>query len=676
MRYDRILMIATLALATTTAAAAPWRYVSPAGARASAIADAGDRLLLGTAQDLYESFDNGATWSRVGGFGRRGQTLGFAVDPHVAGHWYVVTQKTGSGVNNQGVAVTGPGLVWLETRDAGATWLPSSIGSSYGMPVFHPVAGRAMIWSWYAWQLSDDGGDNWLPQTGIPEVITSAVGLALPGHPFGAMTYSEVDTTYKLNFRLTTGSGLSAPIATLPADASIHYRSPNLQPRRSLPAQSYWVLRRTGSTTLGTIDFANGNLVSFPPVTGYLWFMIDDPVSPGGAIGMYRPPDDGPCASCVGYRIDALAAGATQWQARGSIAVGQKHGDDEEPVLLAGSGQRMLVADRSVGVRVSGDGGTTWSASHAGLDEALVNAVLIDPRNPQVLLAGRDMQSLQRSADGGATWADVGGQVPHDVRSLARSPVDADHLVATAADGPYRSRDGGATWQPIPTTLPLPAASTPGWRQIAWCANDDVHLIAAAGRALYRSADAGVNWILAVDRPFQNDAFGLETPSLAPGRVYFTHPDGTWHVSADCGATSTTMSGVNILEAVDPNDSAHLVAHLTDTNVYSVSEDGGATWSPLADPVQSSYPHARHTKNWIDACVPSRFTTSRLHATYGGTFVTEQPGLSTWLSDVRAVDSRCNGGISYNVVATSAGGLWVSVADLDAIYTDGFEAVD
>lgn len=672
MRYDTVLTAATLALAATAATAAPWQYVSPAGARASTIADAGDRLLLGTAQDLHQSFDNGATWSRIGGFGRIGRPLDFAIDRHVAGHWYVSVQKTTTLINGQGIPVTYASFVRLETRDAGATWSPAPFSSQIALPVFHPVANSGMTWLYYTWYLSNDGG-SWLQQARSPEVIASVVGLPLPGHPFGAMTFSETNGTNDLNFRLTTGSGLSAPLAAVPADSSIHFDTPDLQSRRLAPAQAYWVARRSSETRTGTIDFATGDLVSFPTVNGYLWFMSDDPVVPGGAIGLYRPPNDGPCASCVRYRVDALGAGATQWQARGSIDIGQKHGDDEEPKLLAGSGGRLLIADRSVGVRASDDGGATWSASQTGLGEVLVNAVLIDPRNPQLLLAGRDMQSLQRSADGGATWSDVGGQVPHDVRAFARSPVDADHLVATAADGLYRSRDGGATWQSIPTTLPSPPATTPGWRQIAWCENDDMHLIVAAGRALYRSADAGVSWTLAVDRPSQNSPFGLETASVVPGRTYFTQADGTWHASDDCGATSTAMNGIRAVLAVDPNDSRHLVANTIDQDGYYVSNDGGSAWIRLADPVASSSPGINPMKNWIDACMPSRFTTSRLQTTQGAGFVAEPPGLSTWLSDVRAVDSRCNGSTSFNVVATSAGGLWVSVADLDAIFANGFE---
>ena len=116
------------------------------------------------------------------------------------------------------------------------------------------------------------------------------------------------------------------------------------------------------------------------------------------------------------------------------------------------------------------------------------------------------MQSLQRSADAGLQWADaglqwadaglqwpdVGGSVPYDVRALARSPVDPDHLLATARGGLYRSPDAGQTWHEVPTAID-PAPGTPGWRQISWCSNSDLHLLATVNRNLYRSVDAGLS---------------------------------------------------------------------------------------------------------------------------------------------------------------------------------------
>ena len=115
------------------------------------------------------------------------------------------------------------------------------------------------------------------------------------------------------------------------------------------------------------------------------------------------------------------------------------------------------------------DGGKTWKAVLTISENTGVADVVMDPRNPDVLLAatyqrrrrvwtlidGGPESAIYKTTDGGATWKKLKSGLPTvDLGriGLAISPVNPDVVYAfvEAADdkgGIFRSRDGGATWE-------------------------------------------------------------------------------------------------------------------------------------------------------------------------------------------------------------------------------------
>src|SRR5262249_7407447 len=106
-----------------------------------------------------------------------------------------------------------------------------------------------------------------------------------------------------------------------------------------------------------------------------------------------------------------------------------------------------IYAGTPIGVFKSGDGGRRWSRIARGV----VGAVVVDPRNPKVVLAAEAANKIIRSTDGGRTWRSAGAGIRTRPWALAISGDSAYAL--TFGRGVYASSDGGRTWIAPPSPL-------------------------------------------------------------------------------------------------------------------------------------------------------------------------------------------------------------------------------
>jgi len=177
--------------------------------------------------------------------------------------------------------------------------------------------------------------------------------------------------------------------------------------------------------------------------------------SVGYGDGVYRSEDGGKSWKKVGLEKSEHV---------GRILI---HPKDPATVYVAAQGP-LWAAGGDRGLYKTADGGKTWKDVLTVSENTGVTDVVMDPRDPEVLIAaayqrrrhvwtlinGGPESALYKSTDGGASWRKLSTGLPKEEMGrigLAISPVDPDTVfavieAANKAGGFFRSTDRGETW--------------------------------------------------------------------------------------------------------------------------------------------------------------------------------------------------------------------------------------
>jgi photosystem II stability/assembly factor-like uncharacterized protein len=290
-----------------------------------------------------------------------------------------------------------------------------------------------------------------------------------------------------------------------------------------------------------------------------------------------------------------------------SYSIGTVVLDPNNPnVVWVGSGENN--AQRSVsygdGVYKSVDGGRSWR--NVGLPESEhIAKILIDPRNSDVVYVasqgpvfnGGGERGLYKTTDGGETWTKIleAGEWA-GVTDAVMDPRNPDILIAATwqrarrqfgsigggpASGLHRSTDGGATWTRVPrgrrSGLPRDADARIGLA-ISPVDPDVVYaIVEGEGGGFYRSTDNGVSWRRRSSRTTSGNYYQeIMTDPVDVDRVYVM--DTRYWVTEDGGENFELVGNRNKHVDnhalwIDPDDTDHMLVG-TDGGLYETFDRG------------------------------------------------------------------------------------------------------
>ena len=178
-------------------------------------------------------------------------------------------------------------------------------------------------------------------------------------------------------------------------------------------------------------------------------------------------------------------------------------------------------------------------------------------------------QTMGRSDDGGASWADANAGIQGRAEAIVASPADADVAIVAANDGVYVTRDGARSWRRVTPTISDVFVADP---------RDAARWYALGGKgALAATADYGASWTALSAAGITSDTFDLLIEPHDPRMLYAVGDGGEVSVSLDQGANWAQIAAATPTSAIAPH-SARLAPLLSST-IFAAGDRGVARFN-------------------------------------------------------------------------------------------------
>jgi len=232
---------------------------------------------------------------------------------------------------------------------------------------------------------------------------------------------------------------------------------------------------------------------------------------------------------------------------------------DNPDLVFIGTGDKDAWNTKAFGIIKSNDAGQTWvnGGLNNGVNYNNINKILINPLNPQVMLASTPYR-IYRTNDGGANWTQVYYGNSNDIRCMEYKPGDTTTIYCGGAMF-LKSTDGGFSFVENTT---LPHDTTRLEIGVSPDNSNYVYVLASANNdtygGLYRSTDSGNSFTLMSSAP---NIFGY----AVDGDAYTDNAGQAWY---------------DMAIAVSPIDANTVFAG--GVNIWK-STNGGITWQPVTN---------------------------------------------------------------------------------------------
>ena len=111
---------------------------------------------------------------------------------------------------------------------------------------------------------------------------------------------------------------------------------------------------------------------------------------------------------------------------------------------LGAGGDTVYAASPGAGLLVSDDAGASWQVASEDAGQGFMGRILVDPEDPQHLVAPDMSAGAVESTDGGRSWSALGGI--QGAAWVSWDPRDTRRIVVTGMGSAAISADGGETW--------------------------------------------------------------------------------------------------------------------------------------------------------------------------------------------------------------------------------------
>jgi photosystem II stability/assembly factor-like uncharacterized protein len=265
--------------------------------------------------------------------------------------------------------------------------------------------------------------------------------------------------------------------------------------------------------------------------------------------------------------------------------------DPQNPdIVLAGTSAGQLFISRS--------GGASWSDAGAAVPFPgwVVGALHFDPNRPSRLWVALwgvwGSGQVAFSDDLGKTWSARSSGLPDEpVYTLALVPGREGKIYAAASSGVWGTEDGGASWRQL-------TASIVDMGKVSSLLVDPSQpdtVIAGTWRRAYRSDDGGATWTgIFEGMVLDSEVFSMTPIPETPGEIWATTCGWVYHTLDRGDHWERFKDG--FAERRTPSFAALPDGRLLAGTVggLHLSVDGGRNWKPVGDPALSIQAIALH----------------------------------------------------------------------------------